>query len=92
MATTIEKINKEALGNVGLAQLILNKIIANPQLNYVQDPVLSKMGKPRWNRHFVMETLYEFTRMYSTVNPNDVPEQVQNFVKDANKFLYGGSN
>ena len=92
MTENIEKINQEASRKVRLAQPILDKIISNPQLVNLHDPVLSKLGDSRWNGHFVSDTLYDIIGMYSTKNPNDVPEDVQNFVKGANKFLYGGLN
>jgi len=88
----MQTINKEALEKVCLAQPILNKIISNPQLTNFHDPTLSKLGDSRWSGHFVRDTLYDFMRMYSTKNPNDVPEDIQNFVKGANKFLYGSLN
>jgi len=88
----IEKINQEASEKVNLAQPILDKIILNPQLANLHDPALSKLGDSRWSGHFVRDTLYDIMGMYSTKNPNDVPENIQNFVKGANKFLYGGLN
>ena len=88
----IEKINQEASEKVNLAQSILDKIISNPQLVNLHDPVLSKLGDSRWNGHFVSDTLYDIMDMYSTKHPSEAPEIVQNFVKGANKFLYGGLN
>ena len=88
----LEEINREALDKVFLAQPILDKLNINPQLSDSHDPVLSKLGDSRWNGCFVSDTLYDIMDMYSTKNPNDVPEDVQNFVKGANKFLYGGLN
>ncbi|MEK6833540.1 MAG: hypothetical protein AABY32_05835 [Nanoarchaeota archaeon] len=88
----IQKINKEALEKVCLAQPILNKLIVNPSLACFHDSVLSKIGESRWSGHFVRDTLYDIMNMYSAKNPNDIPEQVQEFVKGANNFLYGGKN
>ena len=85
-------INLEASEKVSLAQPILDKIILNPQLANFHDPVLSKLHDSRWSGHFVRDTLYEITRMYSTQHPDNMPEQVQKFVSEANKFLYGGKN
>ena len=89
---TLEQINKEALGKVCLAHQILNKINSHPELYYAHDPILSKLGESRWNRHFVMDNLKEFNEMYSTINPNNIPVQVQEFVKEANNFFYGRRN
>jgi hypothetical protein len=89
---TIEQINKEALGKVNLAGQILNKIKYNPKLVYAHDPALSALREPRQNKFFIMNTLTQLMEMYMTENTNNIPEQVQNFVEDANRFLYGGSN
>lgn len=89
---TLEQKNKEALGKVGLAHLILNKIRFHPELFDVHDPILSRLGISRWNRHFIMDNVRGLTEMYNTEPSYRIPEQVQKFVNEANSFLYGGSN
>jgi hypothetical protein len=89
---TLEQKNEKAFGKVGLAQQILNKIRFHPELFDVHDPLLSKLGISRWNRHFIMDNVKEFNEMYNTVLPYRIPEQIQSFVKDANSFLYGGAH
>ncbi len=89
---TLEQINKEALGIVSLAGQILDKIKYDPKQVYAHDPVLSALREPRQNKFFIMNTLTELMEMYMTENPDNIPNQVQNFVSEANRFLYGGSN
>ena len=88
----IKQINQKALRKILIAQPILNKIKENPNLIYAHDPVLSVLREPRQNKYFVMHTLTDIMEMYMTENPDNIPEQVQNFVEKANNFLYGGSN
>jgi len=88
----IEKTNKEALEKVCLAQPILNKIISNPSLVEAHDPILSALGDSRHNKYLIMDTVTEIREMYRTEHPDSVPKQVQIFVKDANRFLYGSLN
>lgn len=87
----IEKFNKEALEKVSLAQDILNKLQDNPGLSHYHDSVLSGLGDSRHNKDFVYDNLYEFMIMYNTM-PDKMPEQVQKFIKEANKFFYGRGN
>lgn len=92
MAETLEQINSKALDKVAIAKPILDKLNDNPGLAWFHDPVISKMGDSRCYQHFVTDTLYDLTYMYSTQNSKDIPEPVKKFISGANNFLYGGSN
>ena len=87
-----ENLDKRVLNMVNLAQPILDKIKTNPKLIYVHDPVLSRLGEPRQNKYFIMNTLTEIMEMYSTEDVDNMPEQAKTFVKEANNFFYRSSN
>ena len=89
---TLEQKNAEAFGKIELAQRILNTIKFHPELFDVHDPLLSKLGISKWNREFIMDSVKELNGMYNTLLSYMVPEKVENFIKEANRFLYGGFN
>ena len=88
--------NKKALEKVCIAQPILTKIKANTGLVNVHDTILSELGDSRYNGHFVNDTLSEIMDIYCTVNyedivgKGDVDVEVQNFVREAYNYRFGG--
>jgi hypothetical protein len=87
-----ENLDKRVLNMVFIAQPILDKIKTNPKLAYVHDPMLSRLHEPRQNKYFIMNTLTEIMEMYEAEDVDNMPEQAKAFVKEANNFIYRGSN
>jgi hypothetical protein len=89
-----EKINKKALEKVLLAQPILDKIMANPQLENFRDSKLNKMGYTSLRKNFVYGAFSDIMKLYGMddynkiVSNESIPEEVKIFVKDVYNYKF----